>query len=1011
MSSDSLNELKNQFLGRSDNNDLIDNNSPYLKNNSNFMQGILHYTSSIIHSSHCLWLNRLCASIFPRVKKSEDDEFIRMSQVSSDDFGFVMSIVFSSNHDDVAEKYLWFKGVLELYSNIIKNSYPLFGALVSDEKSVLVCFHNIYEFNSFWFVKNTLLEPKIKWFVSTSNIRPESSCYDRMNTDYTLFRDMVKHGISNESIAAIESSCAINHYITMGMLSESNSTWNLVSLNMSDKPHPMFFNYIPSMWKCSFYFGLESTLFYNDLKNDKTLRYHYLFKNSATFNKSISDEQFNIKLNIGDSRKYKKFMLDLNLEKDEIEKSCNNPRSLYVSDTSIDSLLFRLKLKTISPGVRDSFMYVSPMIAIRSSAYIIRNPCITIKESNDQFNKCNLIYLLQKEYPVSKKYIPNDSDVFLNVYEYSKNCVPMIYHFKKKSIKIQTWLSNSYDKDVSLMNCVKWKWFNEDKKNSLYMMNKSWNNHKENYSWLKDDYESTLDSFTKHTGKEGHLSLYYAITSIMEKNMNVEVLTKGRRKPQFVDQIKECMKNDSFRSKKLLFIDDVIKPTEASIQQNINELECALGRLKVVSSMNFCYTDVIASLFKNFSNSVNNLSDTDIITRMQNRYHPLFLMSRLMKYEGKLLNNVESSKIFDLMMKFNQGQLMWYEQMQKLIDGRYCGTGVINLIIGSKKFKLIIKDDKLVELIADNIASVMLHKVEINSCFKALGITSSDLIYAEAGVVIKDKKMTIVYGKPSSPIRIQQVMIGEPNNLRFRFDKNKNTGNLTLFSSIRGMQVENLKFNPRTLNEQVSLETEDDFLNHWVNNKRMDLELCDTVISDNVQLSSDLIKNRLIRLRKISNPRYQIITENVSSVDVEAEDDFDADLFAKEMDDIFDNEDLFSDDVLCLNEVLQNEEDLELDDMFMMGIDDMSDFQFLLPEIEYVAQKSEIAMEYAKETIVWDDLISYLEDSYGLIQNWTQIPDEILDTSLGDCLLLINIKFKENVIKPKVKKFNFRKKQ
>ena len=55
MSSESMNELKSQFLGRSENNDLLDKMSVMLKNTSNMMQGILHYTSSVLHAAQLFW--------------------------------------------------------------------------------------------------------------------------------------------------------------------------------------------------------------------------------------------------------------------------------------------------------------------------------------------------------------------------------------------------------------------------------------------------------------------------------------------------------------------------------------------------------------------------------------------------------------------------------------------------------------------------------------------------------------------------------------------------------------------------------------------------------------------------------------------------------------------------------------------------------------------------------------------------------------------------------------------
>merc|ERR1712176_1472541 len=89
-------ELKRQYLGQSEHDDLVDQKKRFLKNRSNMMQGILHYTSSIIHCGYILLWENYAKDRLKHDLKTLEYSLKITSKISSDDSSIIMSLLHKS---------------------------------------------------------------------------------------------------------------------------------------------------------------------------------------------------------------------------------------------------------------------------------------------------------------------------------------------------------------------------------------------------------------------------------------------------------------------------------------------------------------------------------------------------------------------------------------------------------------------------------------------------------------------------------------------------------------------------------------------------------------------------------------------------------------------------------------------------------------------------------------------------------------------------------------------------
>jgi len=520
-------------------------------------------------------------------------------------------------------------------------------------------------------------------------------------------------------------------------------------------------------------------------------------------------------------------------------------------------------------------------------------------------------------------------------------------------------------------------------------MDKSWSQYTKNYSWLTEDYGTSKKNFETHTGKQGHLSLYYFIISSDDRELSIEILTKGSRKKQYMAQIKDSVKNDCYRDAKLYHHEDLPGNKDLVLTDVLRNLECALYRLKSLLLLNYNYVDIVSSLFKDVKIMLSNMHLSDVIINIPSRYHSLCLIGKIMDLRGTSLSKTTSAEVYDLMKKFNQGILVWYEQEQKYSDelSKYIGYGILNVVISGEPFKIFLDDDKLSKIMCRSDIVVNQYRIELVSILSTLNITESCNVYADLGFKFTDK-FNIVRSTRCSPIIINKdLRFSEPNKLYLDINQNPKTGNVTIYTKINGRNVENIKFNARYCDEKINMSIENTIISAWVNNRSLDVEEAQDFLESNYEDASLLLKKRLIRLKKMKDSKLEIIGQ-IESFTVDDQDE--TGNLNDLMDEMFGDFGNFEEIIIqSLNEVVPEHDNLEL-----MDLDDFGDFDFLLPDTDIFGTKEfSNIIEYHYETVLWDNLIKSLEDSYGPLNYWTALPEDLEGTVMEEVFELMDFKY------------------
>jgi hypothetical protein len=264
-----MQELKKQYMGISEYDDLLNPGSRMLKNRSNMMQGILHYTSSLLHSSFMYtWEKAVNPMAFSMITQNfglerNAVEIISTTKVSSDDSSCILTVVCDreSKQDDpkmrISTKALQI--MLSIFTEMKGTMYPLFCSKQSKEKSSTSSHSNLEEFNSLWYYKNTLITPTIKFIAAAIKTHPSSKMDERFNTYANLRNNLFEHGGSVMLCQVAQYSQMSAHYKTLGM--RTNKLWSRMKNMLLRSPHPSIGFFLAEHPLCCGMFGQDMSVF------------------------------------------------------------------------------------------------------------------------------------------------------------------------------------------------------------------------------------------------------------------------------------------------------------------------------------------------------------------------------------------------------------------------------------------------------------------------------------------------------------------------------------------------------------------------------------------------------------------------------------------------------------------------------------------------------------------------------------------------------------------------------
>lgn len=704
-SENSIQELKSQFLNQSKNHDLVDPGSVFLKNRSNMMQGILHYTSSMIHSFHLEHMKGVIHQVLNKVSPVKLSYILTTTMCSSDDAGRITTVRMPIIDDPEIRKKqtLRVKRLLRLTSYILKASYPLIGAKMSEEKSTIGVMTGVYEFNSMWYYRNTTLNPCIKWSRAVTDYKFSTSTKDKQLIDINLLNDIIENGSSIMTQSAHEISAMLNHYDCIGLYSlPKNLSSQLFDL-MNLCKHNLGYFYLLSPEKIGTALGYNFVKYFN-LKTFRETRLseNYSRKKFLMMDYSQGDFDIDVKLHMGADKRYRQFLKRINAPSieelnDYFEK---NPDLLFrKSEDQLESK-YLIYAKSLGSSASKSFQFETSSKQHAASSYIYKERCMTVRMGQRIYKMnlpslCNMLLGSSEEYQLSKADYP-DLDFYDDLLETFSTTFVSHYENKRRRIKFSSVIPNQVDfAPTSLKSVIKFFWFGMQVKEMTPSLKYSFRKYKSIIPWLEDTFESTLSNLKKmgvnvmqlmefvknydskrtrvtlmHRGSVRHgryESMFLSLASIYDVNSRLRLVDMVSKRAKF-----QSLKN---ASTELYFVSTA--PPMKKLQ-----LQSALNILKETTS-----EDIDITCPASLTN--------------------IYIASWLSKLgpEG-YLDEEQSSRLNEYLVQKYKGPLLWFKQAQKKrktsTGFSWYGYGILFVFYRKLKVVLEMENDVMIRITANN---------------------------------------------------------------------------------------------------------------------------------------------------------------------------------------------------------------------------------------------------------------------------------------------------------------------
>jgi hypothetical protein len=186
---------------------------------SGMMQGILHFTSSLFHLCKLFFLKyTLNDSFLPyKVRESQKDSEILMKSkmhfdfmVGSDDSAEILQIMAPSGYlgHKLSNSFARFSMAMS------KNLSELMGIYLSIKSAVGNC--DVLEYNSEWWIRNTMVLPVVKFLASAYHILPSETFLDKYQAADGLASEILAKSGSSRLSFIVSLGQALTHYRLLG---------------------------------------------------------------------------------------------------------------------------------------------------------------------------------------------------------------------------------------------------------------------------------------------------------------------------------------------------------------------------------------------------------------------------------------------------------------------------------------------------------------------------------------------------------------------------------------------------------------------------------------------------------------------------------------------------------------------------------------------------------------------------------------------------------------------------
>lgn len=853
-----INELKRQFLGVSEDSDLINEGRVMLHNRSNFMQGILHYTSSLLHSGHMLWMEDLIDSSVMKYSETEEIDLsvYTSSKVSSDDMSRITTVLYPSDITDKAKQKL--NCMLTLTSSILKASYPLMGAKSSEEKSSFGILCGVEEFNSQWTVLNTVMTPKVKWAFSSQFLKTSKSCTQRMETDCNLLRSLLENGCRNSTITMSEVGCLLNHYSVLGLYTTPRKFWRDISDNLLKVRHPSCFYYIPCNTKFGPALGSNFNKWLMMKSSEECSRTEKLCRKS--FDGMSTDggglDVF-ATISIGFSRNYNSFLERIDVRRDEVlEEIEQDPIKLYSNNLQVSDDLLKIRTKALSSGASEAFSFTSSSKQHTVSSYINTVPCITVKKINKDLVKMTLPMLLkymsenQKEKQKLDFFTFPDSDSYNRI----KDSIDKVKYFvvdkKYRRFKMKVSIPEDIDRtSVRILDVCRKHWFDLYIHKRTFQYKISLSKYKNKYPWFKDSYAESLLSFRRMAGDFDHINFFDYLSNLDRKKPSIEFMHSGKIKNDNIDCIVDGIsKNYRINMRPFTGIRTIGKKISGNF---FHEIEHSLAHFQ--SGPPIKNENDLVEIERCMKSYLSSMELTETIEKdlpdLSPKHRTLYSLSKLSSYEGRDLVSYECNEVQDMIENMRLGTIFLYTKAQKRINDKWVGYGEMIGSIHGTIIRLSMQDNYLTNIECTSPLRLYENRRELTDHLKKLDLTINPLRTRHSDFVITKTMDNIGLYKTMKglPVKLNSnLTLPTINSMNLKIDFNR-------YGSLRLTYIAETDagvFSGENISVRCKFKTslgieqkvsKDSIIDKWVRNQSAEIKDCKRILR--LSMDDDRISN------------------------------------------------------------------------------------------------------------------------------------------------------------------------
>ena len=742
-------ELKSQYKGTSENNDLLDSGSPYLKNVSNMMQGILHYTSSLIHAGKQMFVDDLCEAIISKGLKAKQKlapKIFITSKISSDDSSRLLSVTFSepqATKNDVGT----IAALLRLCVAINRVSMPSFCAMSSYEKSSEFLLTNIEEFNSVWIAGNTMLVPIIKFVFASTQHSVSSRMVDRQLFFANMRRQVLESGGSFWLIAIIQECQARMHYQQLG--AGSHCHFSVYSELLIEKPHPAlgFFVFEPESAAGLLGYDFAEWIFSRNERYRKTQK-----ALSRIVDMEISETgkpTLTLQLLMGGLDNYKNFLTRVGAPENwrSYPGSLLDLGCLYRPPETEQEARFLLWKKAHEPSSADSFSFNSGNKIMASSAYVLSFRSFTKREKvgKDDWekSKVSLIYFIsslrllesigEREivtlFPSSSFYTK-----VLELLEDQSTIVPAPQELAFARHKLKKYVPRGdTGATTSLLTVVRRLWFGHEVPGSRTEHEACYQLYKSHYEWLSD----TPDESLQHPSCpfSNHIALSGFISSLALSPRSIEVVTPVKRGLSLLETIRRILKSNPAPT--LISMSggadrEAVQQAERSLAETFTLIRDSGLPMHVRQK---AAAEVLSSMAIWSSPDMEPEEERLEFLSMSYFKRSMAIIKEISRKETSdkpWAAGLRKQKIYEMMRIAKKGVIGFFTIRQFYADGKWLGPGIYRGEIDGSAFELRIQNDVLKTVIVTHLDTLRKAPLSLREHLEQLGLrgpTTEELPY------------------------------------------------------------------------------------------------------------------------------------------------------------------------------------------------------------------------------------------------------------------------------------------